>query len=350
MDYGEVLSKAWRIIWKFKVLWIFGLLASCGRGGGGGGGNGGASYRSGSGDMPFNGPNPLDRMFPGMEQFGHRMEMWFTSEGGWLIITAIVFVILILTVLAILLNTMGRIGLIRGAWRADEGAERLAFGELWRESLPYFWRVLGLTLLMVLAGILLALVIVLPLILLSVITLGIGLICVLPLLCLMVPVLWFVAAIVEQAYVAIVGEDLGVFEGLKRGWDVTRNNVGQIIVMGLILMFGGAVIGFLIAIPAILIVLPIIAGFVINSQTAMGTGLIVAGILFLIYLPVALLASSILQAYVGTAWTLTFRRLTGRGAAGNIAVYPTVTPTPSQDVEDVAEDVQPPAEMGYQAA
>ena len=38
MDYGEILKKSWNITWKFKVLWLFGFLASCGKGGGGGGG------------------------------------------------------------------------------------------------------------------------------------------------------------------------------------------------------------------------------------------------------------------------------------------------------------------------
>jgi len=28
MDYGNVLSRAWQIIWKHKVLWIFGILAA----------------------------------------------------------------------------------------------------------------------------------------------------------------------------------------------------------------------------------------------------------------------------------------------------------------------------------
>ena len=29
MDFSEVLGKAWRIIWKHKVLWIFGIFAGC---------------------------------------------------------------------------------------------------------------------------------------------------------------------------------------------------------------------------------------------------------------------------------------------------------------------------------
>ncbi len=32
-NFGEVLSRAWQIIWKHKVLWIFGILASCSQGG-----------------------------------------------------------------------------------------------------------------------------------------------------------------------------------------------------------------------------------------------------------------------------------------------------------------------------
>jgi hypothetical protein len=29
-NFGEVLTRAWQIIWKHKVLWVFGILASCG--------------------------------------------------------------------------------------------------------------------------------------------------------------------------------------------------------------------------------------------------------------------------------------------------------------------------------
>ena len=32
-NFGEVLTRAWQIIWKHKVLWIFGFLAGCGQGG-----------------------------------------------------------------------------------------------------------------------------------------------------------------------------------------------------------------------------------------------------------------------------------------------------------------------------
>ena len=75
-----------------------------------------------------------------------------------------VVVLLLLIVLAYLLGTIGRIGLMRGTRKADGGAERLGFGELWSESLPFFWRVFGLSFLLGLAF----LVILLPLILFGV--------------------------------------------------------------------------------------------------------------------------------------------------------------------------------------
>lgn len=61
MDFGEVLKKAWKIIWKFKVLWIFGILSSCGQSGGGSGGssaNSSAQYNGSDGANVFNGNLP----------------------------------------------------------------------------------------------------------------------------------------------------------------------------------------------------------------------------------------------------------------------------------------------------
>ena len=51
MEFGEVLSRAWQIIWKHKVLWIFGILAGCGTASGGAGSNSGFRY-SRPGEMP----------------------------------------------------------------------------------------------------------------------------------------------------------------------------------------------------------------------------------------------------------------------------------------------------------
>lgn len=68
MNFGEILSRAWKIIWKHKVLWIFGILAGCGRGGGGGGGSANSGFQS-SGGNGWDGEVP-----PGIEQFFFNLE------------------------------------------------------------------------------------------------------------------------------------------------------------------------------------------------------------------------------------------------------------------------------------
>ncbi|MGZ9167228.1 MAG: hypothetical protein ACXW4U_18815, partial [Anaerolineales bacterium] len=63
-NFGEVLTRAWQIIWKHKVLWVFGILASCGRGGGGnGGGNSGGGGEGGFGNGPTDLPPQVERFF-----------------------------------------------------------------------------------------------------------------------------------------------------------------------------------------------------------------------------------------------------------------------------------------------
>jgi hypothetical protein len=192
--------------------------------------------------------------------------------------------------------------LIRGTYQAEQGTARLVFGELFSGSMPYFWRVLGLALLVGLISIL----IFIPFILFGVITAGIGFICLLPLLCLLIPILWAVSVVIEQANVAIVLENLGIGDGLRRGWEVVRANVGPIILMTLILFIGSAIIGFIFAIPIIAAVIPFIFGAANNSRNAIMTGVLC----FAAYLPILIFLGGILTAYVQTVWALTYMRLT----------------------------------------
>jgi len=71
MDYGEVLSKAWQITWKYKVLWIFGILAGCG----GQFGNNSFNYSLGGDGGPGpSGPSDIPNLPPGLRQFFFSIE------------------------------------------------------------------------------------------------------------------------------------------------------------------------------------------------------------------------------------------------------------------------------------
>jgi hypothetical protein len=217
-------------------------------------------------------------------------------------------------IVAIFLSTIGRIALIKGTLRAETGAERMGFIELFNESTPYFWRVFGLSLLLFLIFFVSIVIASLAFVFAATVTFGIALICMLPLCCLMIPVFWAVWVILEQAYIAIVAEDRSAIEGLVRGWEVVKTRWEPMLIMALILIFGGAIVGFIISIPLFIILFPLFFMLGISGGSNMAP-LAIGGICFLIYLPVLILASGIIKAYVQSAWTLTFLRVTGSGPA-----------------------------------
>lgn len=299
-NFGEVLARAWQIVWKHKILWVFGIFASCSRGGGGGGGRGaGGGGGTGPGNQPF----------PQLEQYLNQLAQWM-EDNPWIIAVVIIF-FLAMFLISIFLGTIGRIGLIQGTYQADTGTERLNFGELFSHSTRYFWRLLGLSLLILV----IALLIFIPLALLgtvfAVLTAGIGMLCLLPLICLLLPLLWGLSVVIEQASAAIVLDDLGIMDGISKGWDVVRSNIGTMILLALVLFIGSAVISFIIAIPVAAAVIPLLFGLTSESTGAIWTSVLCCAA----YLPVLLLLNGILTAYMQSVWTLTYLRLTRPAAS-----------------------------------
>ena len=96
-NFGEVLTRAWQIIWKHKILWVFGILASCGQGSGNFNSNSNIRNDSSSLDLP-----------PQMMEWARWIENNVAMFIG--IVLAVVCIILIITTF---LSTIGRIGLIR---------------------------------------------------------------------------------------------------------------------------------------------------------------------------------------------------------------------------------------------
>ena len=307
-DFGEVIAKAWKITWKHKVLWIFGILAGCNRSSGGNFNN---SY-SGNGSGTGSGPGSIPNLPPDVMRFFDQVEQNLVQ-----IIAITVAVLCVIWLVALFLGTVGKIGLIRGAAQADGGAEKLAFGQLWSESLPYFWRMFGLSLLVLI-----------PVLFIVLVPLGVGIyflvtasdsgspemaLGMIPLflgcLCLLVPVMWVIGMIVRQAENAIVLEDLGILAAVTRGWEVFKANLVPIILMTILLAVIGFAVGIAIAIPVLAVVLPAMFTFIMG-QAESWTPLIIAGACLVAYIPVSMLANGILITYTESAWTLTYLRLT----------------------------------------
>lgn len=315
ISIGEILVRAGQIFWKHKVLWIFGVLASCTANGFSGGSN--ANYDFSSGDMP--------NLPAGAEDALNQLSQNPGLIAGFVVLAVTLICLLILGFLA--LAVLGRIGLITGAQKADTGAEQLTFRELFEASKPYFLRVFGLNLLLGLAGFVVAVLFVIIAVVFAAVTLGFGLLCLIPLICLLVPLGWLVAVIIEQTEIAIVVEDRDIPGGLSRGWQVVNSNWGPVIVMAIILMLGSAVVSVLLAVPFFVLAFPAMLTFFAGSQSAQQTALVLALVCGFLYVPILIFANGLVQTYYHSAWTLTFLRLTGRGPG---PVEPGESPAPPQ--------------------
>lgn len=295
IDLGKILTRAWQIIWNYKVLWVFGVFA--GFANGSGGGNNGGSSGSNGDPSPFTGD---------AERLGEQAVEFFQQY--MLIIIAVCLVVVLLTFAFYALGMIGRIGILKGVYQVENGAASLMFGELWSESMSYFWRFFGLNFLVGLAF----LVVFLPFILVGVLTAGIGFACLIPLICLLIPVAWAVNVILEQGQAAIVAEDLTIMEGFKRGWEIAKADIVGMIVLSLVLGIGGGIFGFIIALPLIAAMLPLFIG-VLNGYSpgaplpaTVWISIICCGL----YMPVLIFLNGVFTAYIKTSWALSYLQLT----------------------------------------
>ena len=309
MDYGKILSKAWKTIWKHKILWLFGVLAGCSAsgGGGGGGGQGSSSFSGSSGgsggfqDGPsFMGP-----------QAQHNFNQFFRSLSEvqpwvWVAIgLGVLVLVIVLSILALMAGTLGTTGVIKGAAMADRASEEdkpVSFGAIFKGIKPYYWKVLLLTVGVNVAGLILGLILALPIILFAVCTCFLGLF-------LLIPIGWFVNAMVTFTTIGIIEEDLGIFEAIGRAWNLIIKNLGDIAVMFLILGVGQFVIGLVIALPIFVSIMPMMINLIASGGGMFKTGMIISLVMFLIALPLTIFLSGVLRAYVLTSWTLTYRRM-----------------------------------------
>lgn len=307
MDYGEVLERAWRITWRFKGLWVLGVLASCRRGGGGGSG-GSSSGGDFSGSLGTNGGAP---QFPELERFIETVDPAILVGA----VVAVVALLLLLALLFILIGVFGQAGLIYGADQADRG-EAISLAQAASGGLRYFWRLLALDIIVFAVSVVIVLSVLLVVLAFGILTLGVGLLLLVPLLCLFIP-LSILVGLALQIYLqfvrtSIVVDSMSITEAVRSAWNVVREHPVPAGVMGLILVLGVGIVGLILGLPLLFVVLPLIGGVAVGTDASLGIGIGVAALCFLAYFPIFLLLNGILQTYAQSAWTLTYRRMTDR--------------------------------------
>lgn len=279
-DFGEVLARARQITWGYKNLWLAGIVMSL------------VSLVW----VPISlALNPAFSSFAVPAEANRQLPSIMLANAS----------AILLTILSIPLFVIGMSVPSLGTFQLEQGSENVNFGQLIRGILPYFWRILGIVLLVWVGMILAMLILIAGVILLSFLTLGIGLLCALPLFILLILGAILVYALMEQAVSAVLVDNLGVSSALQRAWELVMKNPGVMTLMSLI-NYLGAIVAILII--SILTMIPMFGSEPdIQSFERLSRNMF---LWMLAILPFYAVFQGVLVTSLQSVWTLIYLRLT----------------------------------------
>ncbi len=333
MDHIRIIRRAFEIVRSYRVLWIFGFLIALTSAGGS---NPNPEYQFNQQD--FRGNFPLGFS-------------WHDLPQGWQngiigIGIGAICLLLLLAVAFTIVRYVAETSAIRIVDRYESTGEKVSFREGWRlgwsRAAFRMWLVdlvFGLGVMVVFLAMLA--VAAAPFLVwttgnnlvrvLGTVT-GSGLVLLVILLLILVSTV--LSLLGHFFHRAIALEDLGVFDGIRRGWAIVRRRPGDVIILGLIL-FGLGLVFAIVMIPvglALLVVaglaggLPgLLAGFVTNffaqGPTSWIVGLAVGIPIFFLILsvPMAFLGG-LMQAFTSSSWTLAYREMVALETIQPVAV------------------------------
>lgn len=284
-DIGAVLTRAWQITWKNKVLW--GITA-----------------------LPI---LPVFLMFPFwlvlvfMDGFDpNKIENWVQNPA--FVILGVIFYLVII-VGSVALQIISRAAVTLGIFKVETENQPVVFVDGLKNGLRYFWRIFGV-LALISGGIFVVFLIFFAcMALVSVATMGLGAICIQPLFLLMLPVSMLVMALMEQAEAAVVADELGIMEAVKRAYELIRSNVWRYVLITIVIYFGMNLIMSLIMFP---LMIPFFFIMMNNLDSGMDFNnmLKLQAVFGAVLFPVMALVQGFIMTYLKSAMMLVYLRLT----------------------------------------
>jgi hypothetical protein len=318
MRYGELITRSFSIVWRFKYLWLLALLGGADVTSGGGGFSGNIGNVGNLGN-PSGGPSGGSTVPGGLtgadaaEAFRQAMDA-LAQVAGLLVLIGVVVAVLALAWFALSSVTTG--ALVRAS--AEHDAERpFGFGMAWRAGVRTFWPMVGLRLLALAYGLVVLAVAA------GFVGLGVaaylnrqdgllGAVVVFGVLALLVVIV--VSIVVGLALIlatrAVVLEQRGPLSAVGRGLQLIRRRLGRVLLVwllqiGLSLAAGIAIVVALI--PVVLVGAALIgaSAYAGGAPAALAVGIPfgLAALVVLVTIGVAV------GAYLSTYWTLAFRRM-----------------------------------------
>ena len=300
MNYGDLLSEAFRLAWRNRFLWFFGFFVA--------GGGGSFNFPANFGGQEVQ--NPFDPVAGPLQ--------WI-SDNLVLFLTVVISVIVVLALIFLVLSMISQGALAESVAALHRGETR-SFGSAFRVGTANFWRVFGLKVLFFLIALGLVLVIFLPVVLGALAAFSLTDSMGLRVLAVVLGVLFvFVALIVVFLPFAIVNQfglrelvvsRRRITESIAGGFRLFRRNIGRSLLVWLIqlavmLGLGIALLVALVIFGAILLG-PAIALFATDHANAGVVAGVLGGVLFLV--PVFVISGAI-GAFNHAYWTLAYLRL-----------------------------------------
>ena len=346
MDYGSLIRQAWTITWHYRFLWLLGILA--------GGAVGMPSLNGGnSGWQTGSNSRDIQQLSPGLAAAGAGIEQWALANIGLLIGVAAVGVLLALVLLVLSFIAQG--GMAQATADLATG-HTSSLGRAWSAGLHLFWRYVGLWLVLLAAGMVIAAVIGAVVATVGLVTVaggapGVGFavgalaavaivvgfvvfvvqtvgetsvprwlivtgatLFALPLVTVLAVIALGLSIVVAFAQRAIAVENVGPIDALRSGWQLARAHLGASLLTWLVNVGLAIATAFttLLGIGAAVVLFGGIgwALFSIAGLTGPTVAYIGAGGLALLAL--ILTVTGIANAFFWTYWTLAYLRLSGR--------------------------------------
>jgi hypothetical protein len=311
MQYGELVTRSFSIVWRWKYLWLLAILGGADVTTGGFGGNfSGFGGGSGSGGAP----SGTGSAGPAASDASQQVSQFLQDYLGLIVLVGALLVVLALAWLVLSCITTG--ALVRGSAEHDAGRP-FGPGAAWRAGLGTFWSIVGLRLvgllLTLLAAALIGVLVVLGIAsyagnqqgaLAAVVAVG-----VLVGLALVIAAILFGIAFI-LATRAIVLERRGPLAALGRAFQLLRTHLGRVLLVWLLqvaLGLGASVAILIVLVPVVLVVAAPVAAAAVTGGA--GAAVLVAIPLAVVCLALIVVLAGVAGAYLSTYWTLAFRRM-----------------------------------------
>jgi hypothetical protein len=132
--------------------------------------------------------------------------------------------------------------------------------------------------------------------------------CVIPAGCL-AWVIGIVLDVVGQLSIrALVLEEHGVLNSLRRGWNILTRNLGEVVILWLIFVVVNLVITVVLGVVFFIIILTMAIPIVVAVVMTPVVGLIGAVLAILFVIALGAVVRGPIEAYISTAWTLAYRQ------------------------------------------